>query len=147
MNLIQVQISGLQAQKLDFENNINKFRIAFNALSGRDESAPFDPAAELGLRSRRLSTRTPSSRKPWPTASNSSRSSTSSTSARPRCDLAKTADKPTVDRRRSTIEFRNGFMPDMEKIKGNWTATLCRCPIRSSTASGRPPRWPRPSPT
>jgi len=32
---LQVQVSALQSQKLDFENNIHKLTIAYNALAGR----------------------------------------------------------------------------------------------------------------
>jgi outer membrane protein TolC len=37
--------------------------------------------------------------------------------------LAKTGDKPTLAAGFS-YEFRNGYMPDMNTIRGNWTATL-----------------------
>ncbi len=37
--------------------------------------------------------------------------------------MAKTGDKPTV-MAGFNYEFRNGYMPDMTKIRGNWTATL-----------------------
>ena len=38
-------------------------------------------------------------------------------------DLAKTGNKPTLIAS-FNYEFRNGYMPDMEKIRGNWMATL-----------------------
>jgi len=43
VNLLQVQISSVQGQRLDFLNNIDKFRIAFNTLTGREADAAFDP--------------------------------------------------------------------------------------------------------
>ncbi|MCX6562718.1 MAG: TolC family protein [Candidatus Aminicenantes bacterium] len=121
-DLIQVQISGLQAQKLDFENNIHKFQIMFNALSGRDEKAPFDPAASLAFEPENfdqaaLLQEALANRVEFQQVQHQLNLGRASR------DLAKTADKPTVAAV-VNYQFRNGFMPDMEKIKGNWTATL-----------------------
>ena len=121
-NLIQVQISGLRAQKLDFENSIHKFRIAFNALSGRNEDDPFEPASQLALEptafdevallkealANRIEFRQIQHQVNLGEAS---------------LGLAKIGNKPTLTAS-FNYEFRNGFMPEMDKIKGNWTALL-----------------------
>ena len=122
MNLIQVQISGLQSQKVDFENSIHKFRIAYNALTGRPETAPFEPDGRLALE---------------PTAFEEAALVQEALANRiefrqiqhqvnlgqASLGLAKTGNKPTLTAS-FNYEFRNGFMPEMDKIKGNWTALL-----------------------
>jgi outer membrane protein len=122
LDLIKVQISALEAQKLDFENNINKFRIAFNVLSGREDGAPFDPAADLAFeamnfRGDDLIKEALVNRLEFQQVQHQLDLGRASR------DLAKTSDKPTVAAA-FAYQFRNGFMPDMEKIQGNWTATL-----------------------
>jgi len=122
LDLIKVQISALEAQKLDFQNNINKFRIAFNVLSGRADGAPFDPAAGLAFEAVNflqddLIKEALASRLEFQQVQHQLDLGRASR------DLARTADKPTVAAALA-YQFRNGFMPDMEKIRGNWTATL-----------------------
>jgi outer membrane protein len=120
--LIQVQISSLQAQKLDFENNIAKFCLAFNALAGRDEKAAFDPSADLAFEvvqfnKDELIKEALAGRLEFQQVEHQLNLGRAS------LDLAKTGNKPTLT---ATLnyEFRNGYMPDMEKIRGNWTAML-----------------------
>lgn len=122
MNLIQVQISGLQAQRLDFENSIHKFRITFNALAGREEQAPFEPAAGLGFEpadfdQAALIREALANRLEFQQVQHQLALGQASQA------LARTGNKPTVTAA-FNYEFRNGFMPEMDKIKGNWTALL-----------------------
>lgn len=122
MSLIQVQISGLQAQKLDFENSIKKFRIAFNALSGRDENAPFEPAVQLvfepaAFDQAALIQEALANRVEFRQIQHQVNLGQAS------LGLAKTGNKPTLTAS-FNYEFRNGFMPELDKIKGNWTAFL-----------------------
>ena len=122
INLLQVQISSMRAQRLDFLNAIDKFRIAFNALTGRDTEAPFRPSAEFvfepasfaadALIKEALANRVEFQQ--WKHQIDLNRAS---------LELTKTADKPTVVAG-FNYEFRNGYMPDMKKIRGNWTASL-----------------------
>jgi outer membrane protein len=122
LDLVRVQVSALKAQEFDFRNNIDKFRLTFNALAGRDPDVPFDPDAALeytpasftaeGLLTEALEHRLEFQQILHQTDL-----------GRATRDLAKTADKPTVVAG-FNYQFRNGFMPDMEKIRGNWTATL-----------------------
>jgi len=121
-NLIQVQISGLRAQKLDFENSIHKFRIAFNALSGRNEDDPFEPASQLVLEPETfdeaaLLKEALANRIEFRQIQHQVNLGEAS------LGLAKIGNKPTLTAS-FNYEFRNGFMPEMDKIKGNWTALL-----------------------
>jgi outer membrane protein len=122
INLLQVQISSVQGQRLDFLNNIEKFRIAFNALTGREAGAAFEPEgafvfepaafnAEASLKEA-LENRLEFQQ--WRHQVDLNKAS---------LDLARTADKPTLAAS-FNYQFRNGFMPDMNKIQGNWTAAL-----------------------
>jgi len=122
INLLQVQISTMRAQRLDFLNAIDKFRIAFNALTGRDTEAPFHPSAEFvfepasfaadALIKEALANRVEFQQ--WKHQIDLNRASV---------ELAKTADKPVVVAG-FNYQFRNGYMPDMKKIRGNWTASV-----------------------
>lgn len=122
LDLIKVQISALEAQKLDFQNNINKFRIAFNVLSGREDGAPFDPAADLAFEAVNFQ-RDDLIKEALANRLEFQQVQHQLDLGRASRDLAKTSDKPTVAAA-FAYQFRNGFMPDMEKIRGNWTATL-----------------------
>jgi len=122
INLIQVQMSGIKAQKIDFENNINKFRIAFNALAGRDENAAFNPAAELVFEAANFN-KDELIKEALANRIEFQQVKHQLDLGRASLDLAKTGDKPTLVAA-FNYQFRNGYMPDMEKIRGNWTATL-----------------------
>jgi len=122
INLVQVQISGLQAQRIDFENSINKFKIMFNSLAGRDQAAAFEPAAELvfepaNFNQGELIREALANRIEFQQVEHQINLGHAS------LGLAKTGNKPTVTAS-FNYEFRNGFMPEMDKIKGNWTALL-----------------------
>jgi outer membrane protein len=122
MNLLQVQISAVRGQKVDFENSIAKFRIAFNALTGRDEKTPFEPDAALALRSaafdkEALLKEALAGRIEFQQLAHQGELGRAS------LGLAKTGDKPTLSAV-FNYEFRNGFMPEIDKIRGNWTAVL-----------------------
>ncbi len=120
--LIQVQISALQAQKIDFENNIAKFRIAFNALAGRDEKAAFDPSVGLSFEAAQFN-KDELIKEALTGRIEFQQVEHQLNLGRASLDLAKTGNKPTLTAT-FNYEFRNGYMPDMEKIRGNWTATL-----------------------
>jgi outer membrane protein len=122
VSLIKVQMSALEGQKLDLLNNVHKTAIAFNRLAGRPLETDFDPAGELALtpvqadadallkeaQANRLELRQTQNQKDLLGAQMS---------------LARAAVRPTVAAT-FTYEFRNGFMPDIEKIRGNWNAVL-----------------------
>ena len=122
VNLLQVQISTLRGQKVDFENSIAKFRIAFNALAGREESAPFEPDAALDVDPARFD-KAALLKEASEQRVEFSQLGHQLDMSRASLGLAKAGDKPTVSAV-FNYEFRNGFMPDMNTIKGNWTAAL-----------------------
>ena len=121
-DLIQVQVSGLQAQKLDFENSIHKFRITFNALAGREEQAPFEPAAGLGFEPADYD-QTALIREALANRLEFQQVQHQLALGQASLGLARTGNKPTVTAV-FNYEFRNGFMPEIDKIRGNWTAAL-----------------------
>jgi outer membrane protein len=121
-NLLQVQISALRGQKVDFENSIAKFRIAFNALAGRDEAAPFEPEAELAFLAARFDKET-LLKEAFAGRVEFQQLGHQLDLGRASLGLAKTGDKPTLTAA-FNYEFRNGFMPEIDKIRGNWTAAL-----------------------
>ena len=121
-SLIQVQMASLESQKIDFENNIAKFRIAFNALAGRPEEAPFEPDARLEFQA--ASYRRDDLLKEAAANRVEFRQVEQQVSLNQvSLNLARTANKPTVAAA-FNYEFRNGFMPVVEEIHGNWTAAL-----------------------
>jgi outer membrane protein len=122
INLIKVQISALQAQKIDFENSIAKFRTTFNSLAGREENAVFQPEAAL--------TFVPAKHNRDDLVKEALANRVEFQQVGHQLDLgqaslglAKTGNKPSLVAS-FNYEFRNGFMPDIEKIRGNWTALL-----------------------
>jgi outer membrane protein TolC len=121
-NLMAVQISALEAQKVDFQNNIVKFRLAFNSLAGRGPETPFEPAAELTfepaaykIEDLLLEART--GRLELQQVNHQA------TLNRASLGLARTGNKPTVAAS-FYYDFRNGFFPVMAQLKGTWTAAL-----------------------
>jgi len=117
-----VQASILKAQKLDFENNIHKLVMGFNSLAGRSADSPLEPAGEFAFA---------------PVSADKADLVKAALGMRPEfdqlihqaqaaqvaVDLARTGNKPTVALN-ANYELRNGFMPNMNRIRGNWTAAL-----------------------
>jgi outer membrane protein len=121
-NLLRVQIGSLEAQKLDFENNIAKFRIAFNALSGRPEEATFAPDTSLVFRAADYN-RDDLLKEAFANRIEFQQVDHQVSLNQVSLGLAKTGNKPTVAAA-FNYEFRNGFMPIVEEIHGNWTVAL-----------------------
>jgi outer membrane protein len=117
-----VQTSILKAQRLDFENNIRKLLIGYNSLAGRPTDAPLDPVAEFAFK---------------PLSADKAELVKGALAMRPEFEqfihqaqmtqasigLARTGNKPTVALAAS-YELRNGFMPNMNRIRGNWNAGI-----------------------
>jgi outer membrane protein len=121
-NLIQVQMAALDAQKLDFENNIAKFRIAFNAQAGRPEEAPFVPDGALAFQPAAYD-RDALLKEAFANRIEFQQVEHQIGLGQVSLGLAKTGNKPTVAAA-FNYEFRNGFMPIIEEIHGNWTAAV-----------------------
>jgi outer membrane protein len=122
VNLLQVQISTVRGQRLDFLASIEKFRIAFNGLTGREAGAAFEPdgafvfspAAADSEAALKEALENRLEFQQWRHQVDLNQASLA---------LAKTADKPTLAAV-FNYQFRNGFMPNIDAIKGNWTASL-----------------------
>ena len=119
---MQVQVSALKAQKLDFENNIHKLTIAFNTLSGRSVDTPFDPEgafefSPLPLDREALVSSALAQRIEFSQLGHQSRM------AELGVEIAKAAGKPSLVLALN-YAFRNGYMPNINRITGNFMATL-----------------------
>jgi len=119
---LQVQISVLRAQRLDFENSIRKLTLTFNSLAGRDPAAAFDPDGELAFQAGTWS-REELLKEAMANRVEFQQIEHQEVLNKASLDLAKTGNKPTVNFS-FNYEFRNGFMPEIEKIRGNWSALL-----------------------
>ena len=122
LSLLSVQIAGLRSQKLDFENNVRKMMIAYNRIAGRPLDSTFVPEGTLSLESvmadqvallaeaqaNRVEARQIESRRSM---------------AETQIALTRTLNKPTVSAA-FNFEFRNGFLPSVGQIRGNWNAVL-----------------------
>lgn len=122
ISLIKVQMGGLQAQKLDFQNNVRKMFMAFNRVAGRPLESTFVPDAELRLEpvegdAKALLQEAAANRLESKQVQNQRRL------VQTQMALARTANKPTV-LASFNYEFRNGFLPNVDRIKGNWNAGL-----------------------
>jgi outer membrane protein TolC len=122
ISLIKVQMGGLEAQKLDFQNNVRKMVMAYNRIAGRPLESTFIPDGELKLEpveadAKRLVEEATANRVEAKQIHNQRRL------VQTQMALARTANKPNV-LASFNYEFRNGFLPSVDKIKGNWSAAL-----------------------
>ena len=120
--MIKVQLAGLEAQKLDFENNVRKMNMAYNRVAGRPLEATFVPDGELSFEpieadAKALFVEAAANRIEAKQVQNQ-RDLVETQMA-----LVRTANKPNVIAS-FTYEFRNGFLPSVDRIKGNWNAVL-----------------------
>ncbi len=119
---LQVQVNALRAQKLDFENNIRKLTLAYNAMAGRPAETPLNPAGALEHNAR------PLDRAQLVAAALAQRIEFEQLNKQRRMtelgiELANASNKPSLAMA-LTYDYRNGYMPDIEKLTGNFMATL-----------------------
>ena len=122
ISLLKVQMSGLEAQKLDFENNVRKMVMAYNRVAGRPLDSTFEPVGELRLEPvaadvQAMVAEAAGNRLEAKQVANQRQL------AQTQMALARTGDKPNV-LASFNYEFRNGFLPSVDRIKGNWSAVL-----------------------
>ncbi len=128
ISLLQVQISGLEGQKLDFQNNIQKIFLAYNRLAGRPLDSVVElegdinaeaakSVAELQAESQALLKEALENRPEARLNTNQQRL------VQTQMDLAHTANKPNLIAQ-FNYEVRNGFLPSVDRLRGNWNAVL-----------------------
>jgi outer membrane protein len=122
ISLIKVQVSGLESQRLGFQTNLRKMTMTYNRIAGRPMESTFVPVGDFAFESvpadaralleeaaaNRVEARQIQSQKDM---------------ARTQIGLARTADKPNV-MASFNYYFQNGYLPNVDRIKGNWNATL-----------------------
>jgi outer membrane protein len=122
ISLIKVQLSGLQSQKLDFENNIRKIMMAYNRIAARPLESTFTPAGEFAFEpvvadAKALAEEAAANRIESKLLGNQRNL------AQTQIALARSANKPNVAAG-FNYEFRNGFLPSVDQIRGNWSAAV-----------------------
>jgi outer membrane protein TolC len=122
ISLIKVQMSGLEAQKLDFENNVRKIIMTYNRIAGRPLDSTFIPDGELKFEpveadAHLLAAEAAANRVEARQIRNQRRL------IETQMALTRAANKPNVVAS-FNYEFRNGFLPSVDRIKGNWSAAL-----------------------
>ena len=128
ISLLKVQIGGLEGQKLDFQNNIQKIFLAYNRIAGRPldsvvvlegdiNAEAAKTVAELQAESQALLKEALENRPEARQNTNQQRL------VQTQMDLARTANKPNLIAQ-FNYEVRNGFLPSVGQLRGNWNAVL-----------------------
>lgn len=122
ISLIQFQINLLKSQREDLVNNINKFKISYNQLANRNYTDEFLPDAILEFEPINQ-TKNELLKEALISRIEFKQFKEQENLSKIQIELSKTGDKPNLNFA-FNYELRNGFMPEMEKIKGNWNASL-----------------------
>jgi len=128
ISLLKVQASGLEAQKLDFQNNVQKVFMAYNRIAGRplDSVIVLDgdinveavrTVEELRAEVKSLVQEAAANRLEARQAEDERRL------AKTQISLARSGDKLNLGAS-FIYEFRNGFLMNTNRIKGFWSALL-----------------------
>ncbi len=122
ISLIEFQINSIKSQIEDLKNNMTKTKLAYNRLANRENNTEFNPSGKLeyipfAQNGKSLSDEAEDNRIEFLQYRQQEEL------ARTQIGLSETGNKPSLNFA-FNYEFRNGFMPDMDKIKGNWTAAL-----------------------
>jgi len=119
---LEVQISTLQAQRLDFENTIRKLNIAFNTLAARPADAILDPQGQVD------DAPLPVDKDALLSAAQAQRVEFEQLTHQTQItqlgiDIARAANKPSLILGLN-YDFRNGYLPNINQITGNFMASL-----------------------
>jgi len=119
---LEVQISILRGQRLDFENSIRKLNIGFNTLAGRPADAVLDPDGQVSYAP------APVNRESLLASAMAQRIEFEQLTHQAQLtqlgiDIAKAAAKPSLILG-LVYDFRNGYLPNVNDIKGNFMASL-----------------------
>jgi outer membrane protein len=120
--LLKVQTSGLKSQRLDFLNSLNDMMMTFNRIAGRPLESTFVPVASLAFEPFRaeaavLLAEAVANRPEAILIKNQKEL------AQTQIALTRTGDKPNFFAS-FNYEFRNGYLPNVNKIRGYWNAVL-----------------------
>ncbi|MGA2533303.1 MAG: TolC family protein [Candidatus Aminicenantales bacterium] len=122
ISLLKVQTSGLKSQRLDFLNSLNDMMMTYNRIAGRPLESTFVPVASLAFEPFRaeptvLLAEAVANRPEALLIQNQKEL------AQTQIALTRTADKPNVFAS-FNYEFRNGYLPNVNTIRGYWNAVL-----------------------
>ncbi len=128
ISLLRVQASGLEAQKLDFQNNVRKAYLAYNRIAGRPLDSVFALDGDINVEAVRSVAELQAEAPALVEEAISNRPEAKQVAdqrrmARAQITLAKSGDKPNVGAS-FLYEMRNGFLMDTSRIKGFWSALL-----------------------
>ncbi len=122
LSLIQVQLSAIDAQKADVGNSVRKLVLAYNRIADRpleaglaiDDRLEFQPLAvdEAQLLQEALANRVEFKQLRDQDALLATQAA-----------LARTGNKPSL-MASFVYEIRNGFLPSVDQLRGNWTLSL-----------------------
>jgi outer membrane protein TolC len=122
ISLIQVQMSAIDSQKADLNNSVRKLILTYNRIANRpldaelvvSEPLDFQPFAvdERQLLQEALANRV-----------EFKQLRDQETLLSTQAALARTGNKPNL-MAAFTYEIRNGFLPSVDQLRGNWTLSL-----------------------
>jgi outer membrane protein len=122
ISLLKVQTSGLKSQRLDFLNSLNDMMMTYNRIAGRPLESTFVPVASLAFEPFRAEAATllaeAVANRPEALLIQNQKEL-----AQTQIALTRTADKPNV-LASFNYEFRNGYLPNVNTIRGYWNAVL-----------------------
>jgi outer membrane protein len=128
ISLIKVQISGLEGQKLDFQNNIKKIVLAYNRLAGRPLDSTVEVEGDINAEAARSGDELQAESQALLKEALENRPEARQNANQQRLvqtqmDLARTSNKPNLIAQ-FNYEVRNGFLPSVDRLRGNWNAVL-----------------------
>lgn len=128
ISLLKVQISGLEGQRLDFANSIKKTFLAYNRIAGRPRDAVVELEGDIDAEAAKSVTDLEADSQALLAEARESRPEARQNAnqqrlAQTQMDLARTANKPNLIAQ-FNYEVRNGFLPSVDRLRGNWNAIL-----------------------
>jgi outer membrane protein len=122
LSLIQVQMSAIDSQKADLNNSLRKLVLTYNRIANRPLAAELNiddrlDSQTLAVDEQQLLQEALANRVEFKQLLD--QEALLSTQA----DLARTGNKPNLTAA-FVYEIRNGFLPSVDQLRGNWTLSL-----------------------
>ncbi len=122
ISLIQVQMSAIDSQKADLNNSVRKLILTYNRIANRPLAAELNiddrlDSQMLAVDEQQLLQEALANRVEFKQLRD--QEALLSTQA----DLARTGNKPNL-MAAFVYEIRNGFLPSVDQLRGNWTLSL-----------------------